>query len=168
MEDEPEALYSVDTSSLIQLQGMPRRTFGTLWQRLDALADAGRFMVAEEVQREIGDDASEDPVKWLRDHPGIIVPTEVVWPTGRLVANKYTDLVDLAKPNGSADPCVIALALMERERQQSQLWQSPVLVVAQERRKRPSKVAIPDACDDYGLLCVNLQGMLDREGWDDL
>lgn len=168
MGDASDTRYSLDASPLIQLQAMPRRTFGTLWQRLDRLADAGRLMVAEEVQRELGDDVSEDPVLWLHDHAGIVVPTEHLWARARAVANSYRDLIDLAKPNGSADPCVIALAVLERERQQGQLWQAPVIVVTQERRKRPSKVAIPDACDDYGLPCINLQGMFDMEGWTDL
>lgn len=149
---------------------MPRRTFGTLWQRLDVLAETGRLLVAEEVQRELGDDASEDPVQWLQDHSGIVVQTEVLWATASVVVNGYRDtgLVDLAKPNGTADPCVIALALMERDKPQQRLWQSPVVVVTQERSKRPTKVAIPDACADYGITCVNLQGMFDMEGWDDL
>jgi hypothetical protein len=166
----PLAIYAVDTSSLITLQPMPRRTFGLLWSRIDALAEARRFLVPEEVQRELGDDAAEEPVAWLRTHNDIVISTINLWDRAREVANQYRNrgLVDLAKPNGSADPYVIALALHERDRQRATLWECPVIIVTQERRKRPGKVAIPDACDDYGLTATNLQGLFDSEGWSDL
>jgi Domain of unknown function (DUF4411) len=168
MEETPKPRYSIDTSSLVVLQPLKRRNFGRLWGRLDEMADAGRLLVAEEVYRELHSSADDDPVKWLREHSGIIVPTEVLWERSSVVADAHRDLVDLAKPTGSADPCVIALALVERERQQSILWGCPVLVVTQEKRKRPGRTSIADACDDYGLPVVNLQGMFDAEGWDDL
>jgi hypothetical protein len=167
--DEPSSspLYVIDTSSLIQLQPLLRRTFGLLWNRMDQLADAQRAVVPEEVQRELGDDEAEAQVRWLRDHPAIVRGTAELWDRARLVANRYPDLVDLAKP-GSGDPFVIALALAEREQHQATLWPRPVIVVAEEHSKRPSKVAIPDACDDYGLRVVRLQGLFDSEGWTDL
>jgi hypothetical protein len=168
VEELPKAIYSVDTSPFIVLQPLKRKTFGRLWTRLDALADAGRLLVAEEVYRELHSSADEEPVKWLRERSGIIVPTDVLWDRACAVADAHRDLVDLAKPTGSADPCVIALALMERDRQQATLWGAPVIVVTQEKRKRPGRAAIPDVCDDYGLEAVNLQGMFDMEGWDDL
>ena len=166
----PRPIYAIDTSSFIILQPMRRRTFGLLWSRMDALADDGRLLVPEEVQRELGGDHTEEPVAWLRDHPGIIVPTAALWGRAKEVANRYKDqgLVDLAKPGGSADPYLIALGLEERDRQRATLWECPVIIVTQERRKRPSKVGIPDACDDYGLRSVPLQGFFDSEGWDDL
>jgi len=45
------------------------------------------------------------------------------------VANRHPDLVDLAKPEGSADPFVVACALEERDRLASTLWARPVFVV---------------------------------------
>jgi len=163
-------IYVLDTSSLITLQALKRRNFGLLWGRLDGLADNRRVLVPEEVQRELGDEDDEEPVVWLRDHRGIVVSTADVWDRSREIADRYTNmgLVDLAKPNGSADPCLIALALEERDRQRATLWECPVVVVTQERRKRPSKVGIPDACDDYDLAVINLQGLFDSEGWSDL
>lgn len=163
-------VYVIDTSSFINLQPMRRRTFGVLWNRMDALAEAGRLLVPEEVQRELGDDIAEEPVAWLRTHGGIVIPTKTLWDRAREVAERYRDqgLVDLAKPSGTADPYLIALGLYERERQQGMLWESQVVLVTQERRRRPGRVAIPDACDDYGLDVTNLQGLFDSEDWDDL
>lgn len=168
MEETPDRCYSIDTSSLVVLQPLKRKNFGRLWGRLDEMADAGRLLVAEEVFRELHSSADDDPVKWLREHSGIIVPTEKLWDTASAVADAHRDLVDLAKPSGSADPCVIALALLERERRQATLWGSTVTVVTQEKRKRPGRTSIADACDDYGLPVVNLQGLFDTEEWDDL
>lgn len=163
-------IYVLDTSSLIELQPLKRRNFGLLWGRLDGLADARRVLVPEEVQRELGDEDDEEPVVWLRDHRGIVVATAQLWDRSREVADRYKNqgLVELAKPNGSADPCLIALALEERDRQRATLWECPVVVVTQERSKRPSKVGIPDACNDYGLAVMNLQGLYDSEDWSDL
>lgn len=162
--------YVVDTDALINLQDRyPRRTFGLLWSRLDGMVDEGRLLVPEEVQRELGDD-SKDAVRWLQDHPVVVGPTAQLWEGAAAVAKDYPSLVDLAKPGGSADPFLIFLALDQRERQRATLWASstPVVVVTQERRKRPGKVAIPDACDDYELGVTNLQGLFESEGWDDL
>lgn len=165
----PRPIYAVDTSSFIELQRrFRRRTFGRLWTHLDGLADNGRLVVPEQVHRELGDDITQDPVRWLRDHSGIVHPTAHLWDRAKEVANRFTDFVDLAKPDGSADPYLIALALEERDRQRSTLWESPVILVTEENRKRPGRVAIPDACDEYGLTVVKLQGLFDSEGWEDL
>src|SRR5689334_721847 len=104
MEETGKPRYSIDTSSLIVLQPLKRKNFGRLWRRLDDMADAGRLMVAEEVYRELHSSADEDPVKWLQQHSGTIVPTEQLWDEARQVADAHRDLVDLAKPSGSADP----------------------------------------------------------------
>jgi len=56
------------------------------------------------------------------------------------VANRHPDLVDLAKPEGSADPFVVACALEERDRLASTLWARPVFVVIEEKRRAPAKV----------------------------
>jgi hypothetical protein len=168
MRDADEPLFSFDASTFIELQRQPRRAYGTLWRHLDDLADAGRMLVAEEVKRELGDDPSEDPVKFIRDHPAIVTSTEDLWERAKVVANKYRDLVDFAKPKGTADPFVIALALETRDRQTGQLWGRATIVVSQENRKRPSKVAIPDACDDYGIRCEKHLEFFDIVGWTDL
>ena len=160
--------FSFDTSTFIELQRQPRRAYGTLWRHLDELADDGRMLVAEEVKRELGDDATEDPVQFLRDHAAIVASTEDLWETAKLVANAYRDLVDFAKPRGTADPFVIALALETRDAKQGQLWGDSVVVVSEENRKRPSKTAIPDACDDYHIRCEKHLEFFEIVGWTDL
>ena len=165
----PVLVYDIDTDSWIELQKhFKRKNFGTLWDRLHRLAEEGRLVVAEEVQRELGTDVTEDPVAFLRDHPSVIRGTAELWTRAQSVAGAYPDLVDLAKPNGSADPFVIAAALEERDARADSLWPATVIVVTQERRTRPSKIQIPEACDDLGLQVVKLEGLLDSEGWDDL
>jgi hypothetical protein len=171
VEEAPEAkpIYVVDTDTWIELhRHHKRRNYGVLWSRLDALADSRRLLVPEEVEKELGSDLSEDPVRFLRDHPAAIRGTAVLWERAAEVANRFPDLVDLAKPDGSADPYVVACALDERDRVNATLWPQPVVVVAQESRKGPTKMQIPDACDHYGLAVVKLQGLLDSEGWEDL
>lgn len=164
-----EPTYVVDTDTWIELhRHHKRRNFGRLWSHLDDLADAGRLLVPEEVERELGNDLSEDPVRFLRDHPGLIRDTALLWERASEVANRFPDLVDLAKPDGSADPYVVACALEEKDRVQATLWAQPVLVVTQESRKAPTRMQIPDACDHYGLEVLKLQGLLDSERWDDL
>lgn len=168
MQDADEPLFSFDASTFIELQRQPRRAYGTLWGHLDDLADAGRLLVAEEVKRELGDVTSEDPVKFIRDHPSIVTPTEDLWETARLVANRYRDLVDFARPTGTADPFVIALALVTRDQQLGEIWGKSVVVVSQENRKRPNKDTIPNACDDYGIRCVKHLEFFEVVGWTDL
>lgn len=171
MDEAPRPIYVVDTCSLFLLQTHRRRTFGRLWARLDSLADDRRFLVPEEVERELGDDDHEDAVVWVRDHrTTVVVSTAQLWARSQEVAGRYPKpgLVDLAKPSGTADPFLIALALEERDRQRATLWESPVKVITEERTRRPGRVAIPDACDDYGLEVGNLQSLFDSEGWEDL
>jgi hypothetical protein len=158
------ALYVVDTSVWIDLVPFRPAVFVTLWARIEVLATDGRLVVPEEVDRELNP-SPDQPAIWVHDRPHIHRSTTGLWDRAREVADRYPALVNLAKPRGSADPFVVALAIDERERSESGLWPRDAVVVTNETSHLPSRVALPDACAGYGIRSVDMYGWFAAEGW---
>ena len=74
---------------------------------------------------------------------------------------KYPQLVDV-RSEVVADPWLIALAL-EKEEQQK-LFKEVKIVVTEEKIK-PNKVNIPFVCRELGIECINIIGLMRKEGW---
>lgn len=162
-----ETIYVLDTNILIDLRLFPERVFSRLWTRVEALAVAGRIVYPEEVRREL-EPSEDEPLRWLKRHNRLEVASEVLWEAAAIVANRFPDLINLAKPKGTADPFVVGLAMLIEDQERSKIWGHEVVVVSQERSKRPSKTAVPDACSDLGIRCVKLIEWFELEGWTDL
>lgn len=160
----PPALYVVDTSVWIDLVPFRPPIFVTLWARIEALVTDGRLVVPEEVDHELNP-SPDQPAQWVHDHPQIHRSTAESWERAREVADRYPALVNLAKPRGTADPFVVAVAIEERERADAGLWPREVVVVTNETSRLPGRVAIPDACAGYGIRSVDMYGWFSAEGW---
>jgi hypothetical protein len=131
---------------------------------MDQLVTEGRLLVPEEVVREVYP-SDDHAAQWIHERSTAHRATVGTWSTACTIADRYPDLVNLAKPRGAADPFVVALALDEREKTANSLWRSEVHVVTNERSHRP-RIAIPDACDEEGIPCVDMYGWFDVEGWE--
>jgi hypothetical protein len=158
MDVEPPA-YVVDTSTWIRLRGIV--AVPGVWGRLDGLVTAGRLIVPQEVIFEI-EGSTDDLAKWLREQESCHRTTAELWNAAQVVADRYPDLVNYAKP-GSADCFVVAAAIIERDT--PVLLPREAIVIANESRRAPDRICLPDACDREGLRCFDLTGWFNLEGW---
>lgn len=165
-------LYVIDTSALIDLQVAygPQLTAG-VWDFVATMVEDGRIIAPAAVYREIRDRADR-VATWASNHRAMFIRD-----TPELYTRAKSDVIPLfLSPDGqlrmkekAADPEVIALALILRDRQAGGLFRRPVLVVAHERRnvlrshKPASRRSIPEVCRELDIECIRLNGMLERE-----
>ena len=145
--------YVIDTSALIDLeQEYRRKTFPTLWTRLEALASQGSLVCPSEVDRELLQ-RSVDLQKWIRQHGVVAPPQTVVAIAADATAldAKYPELKRgrrSARPKpASADPWVIALARHLHG-----------TVICNEKGSATVQIvrAIPEVCLREGIRCLRL------------
>ena len=84
----------------------------------------------------------------------------------REISETFPSLTDPNKEIPDADPFIIALAVVENESQQQDLFARQCIVVTQEGRGRSKgKIQIPDVCDHYRLECIATLELFRRENW---
>ena len=160
-------MYCIDTSSVIHLRYYSSTIHVSLWAKLAQLTRDGRLKTPREVEREleVGGDARH---AWVRAQAGLVVEdTQELVDTSREVVDRFRALANPEASRPVADSFVVALALtLERRRASSTIPEPRPVVVAQERRTvGGSGQKIPDACDLYGIECLDLDGMIIAEGW---
>lgn len=151
-------IYCVDTSSLIAAwqERYPIENFPKFWDRVDGLIHEKRLISPIEVFLETKK-RSDELHNWLKGRKADVflemdeaVQTEVA----NLLA-RFPRLVGEKKLNTSADPFVIALALVRK-----------VSVVTEEKlRGNERNPHIPDVCAAFGVECMNLLDMIRAEKW---
>lgn len=149
--------YSVDSSVLIEgwRSQFPPDVVPGLWERLDELIISGELRATEEVLYEL--ERKEDGVyEWAKQRPKLFIPIdEGIQQVVSQILSEHRRLIDTRKNRSSADPFVIALA-----------QQKSCLVLTDERATGSSpRPHIPDVCASYGIECVNLLGLIRKEGW---
>lgn len=155
-------MYSVDTSALMDWQARfyPTDIFVGLKERVEALIADGKLRAPEIVRDEL--DAVGTPAlkTWAMGQSGLFVPLATpLQLEATAIQQRYPELVDVKGGYESADPWVIAMAKLNN-------W----TVVSQEtsvsEKRRPAKhYYIPDVCRDLGVACINLLGLMRKEGW---
>lgn len=149
-------VYSIDTSSL--LHGWSRvyrpRNFGFVWERLEALAAAGRLRASIEVLNEIAK-KDDELFSWCKERRAALFVEldDVCLGHVSRIMTKYPRLVDTAKGRSGGDPFVIALAATG----------SPRMTIVTE--EQPGKMKIPDVCMAEGLRCMGLADLIENEDW---
>jgi len=133
-----------------------------LWARFDGLVVAGRLIVPWEVCIELEREVPDPLDKWVRAQTSCHRDTAEHWDSAQAIADKYPDLVTYAK-KGSADCFVIAAAIIERDN--PVLLPRECMVVADEGRHAPGRIAIPDACDLEHLRYMTVAQWFTNEGW---
>lgn len=153
-------VYIVDTCSFIVLGHYFPERFPSLWQRLDGLVVAERLLSVREVRRELSTQATKQHLKaWVEAHRVIfLVPsaeetefTRTIFSTARfrqLVRKK-----SILTGSPVADPFVIASAKVRNG------------CVITEEADPVNGVRIPSICKHFGVSCMNLEGLMEREGW---
>ena len=154
--------YVIDTSSIINLtRHYDRGVFPSLWQEFDKLVDKRLLIsviqVKEELQRaKYVDQASEwvqqPSVRELFTRP---TAEEMEYLRSELDSSKFRDVIPqhLRIPHEKADIYLIARARVSRG------------IVVTEERYKPQGTKIPTICKNFGIDCVNLLGMMQRENW---
>jgi hypothetical protein len=153
-------VYVIDTSSFIVLENYYPDTFPSFWGAWNGLADVGRVISVEEVQRELDTQATADFLfDWVDGRKAIFGPPLTA--EGQAVADIFAvphfqqmiSQKQRAKNSPVADPWVIARARL-----------SGACVVTEEALK-PNASKIPNVCAHFGVECANLREVFRREGW---
>jgi len=155
-------MYSLDTSFLMDWQARfyPLDLFPSLNTRVEELIADHRCRAVELVQEELEVVGTPDLKTWAANHAGLFVPlSQDVQTEAATIEARYPDLMDPKGIHESADAYVIALAKLNGG-----------IVVTQETsvhsKPNPKKSHyIPDVCQNLGVSCINLLGLMRREGW---
>ena len=151
-------IYCVDTSSLIAAwqERYPIENFPKFWDRVDGLMKEGRLISPVEVFLETKKRSDELHV-WLKARKADVFREldDAVQTEAANILARFPRLVGDKKLNTSADPFVIALALVQG-----------VPVVTEEKITGSDRNPhIPDVCAAFGLECMNLLDMIRYEKW---
>ena len=137
-----------------------RRTFRSLWERVDALVENDSILSTLEVLREIEDSSDVSLRDWAQQHRNIFTtPTP---PEGLFVVKIYSighfqhniERQKLLKGGKMADPFVIAKAAV----------QGHDVVTMEKFRANGAK--IPNICSHFNVPCLSLEDFMEREGWE--
>ncbi len=156
-----ETLYILDTNTLSQLfRFYYRDNFPSLWTKFNQLVMNGRILSTREVMRELGDGRqAELAYRWAAENEHLFPDpgTEDVLFVSRIFGVRHFQQ-NLQSKKGKprrrgADPFVIAQA------------KRTVGTVVTEEAKPPNGTRIPNICEHFDIPCINLQQLMDREGW---
>ncbi len=151
-----QPVYCMDTSSLIEagVRSYRPASFPSFWEKLERLIAEGRCVVCEEVRTEI-EQESDELSKWVKQHPPLVTNFDRNQELAiQEVMREFPGLVNLKKNKGWADGFVIALAKCRG-----------YTVVTEEGPGTREGPKIPFVCKQYGINCMNLASMIERERW---
>jgi len=153
-------MYILDANVFITLGFYYQKRFPTLWSKLNTLADGDRIISVKEVLRELDKQCSSEEIQaWITDHRKIFVaPTEeeMLLVSEILKKKQYQGFVrrkSILNGLAVADPFIVAAAIHKK-----------ACVVTQESNDKNNAARIPNACKDYGVKCINLEGLLEEQG----
>ena len=136
-----------------------RAVFRSLWERIEALVEDGRFIIVDEAVRECNkSDAIQD---WLSERPHAIKGGPKIWQrAAEIIETVERDHNVVAvetrwRGAGAADPLVIALA-----------EEYDLTVITSEKRGSPVHPKIPIVCEWRSVVCVDLFGFFKLEDWE--
>jgi len=163
MSDVVNSIYCVDTSCFRELaRHYPTAIFPGVYHEFERLVEQGQLFTIEDVL----EDYIEPEVKqWIKTRcPTCIARKDqsVVDCLTEIMA-AHPDFVEHSKTTSDSDQPLVALALAL-----SRSTRSTIVVVTQETKRGPAatEMKIPDACESYGIKCVNLLRMMGAEGWE--
>jgi uncharacterized protein DUF4411 len=149
--------YSIDTSSLVEAwhRRYPVDVFPALWDGIDRLISSPRLLASDEVFQEIKK-KDDDLYEWVKARPGLFRPLDrEIQAAVREVLRRFPRLINTQRGRNQADPFVIALAQVEHG----------TVVTNEVHLGSIDRPRIPDVCDALGVPCINVLGLIRREGW---
>jgi hypothetical protein len=151
-------IYCVDTSSLIAAwqERYPIENFPKFWDRVNDLIKEKRLISPVDVFFETKQ-RSDELHEWLKARKADVFREldNAVQTEAANILSRFPRLVGIKKLNTSADPFVIALALVQG-----------VTVITEEKLTgNDQKPHIPDVCVALGVECRNILDMIRSEKW---
>jgi hypothetical protein len=151
-------IYCIDTSSLIAAwhERYPIENFPKFWARVDGLIEEKRIVSPIDVFLETRKRSAELH-GWLKSRKAdvFLEMNDAVQNEAANVLMRFPRLVGEKKLNTSADPFVIALALVLE-----------LTVVTEEKPTGNDRIPhIPDVCAAFGVECKSLIEMIRTEKW---
>ncbi len=156
-------VYIIDASSLIEMKDKyPKNIFPSVWSKMEGLYKQERLIAPEEVKEELLDDELKN---WIKDKKDMFIkPDDEQMEIIKEILGKFSFLAKPEKPGGpNADPWIIALAIKLKNQKKQGLFNIEYIIVTEESKKSPNK--IPAVARHYGIECVNLKELFEREGW---
>lgn len=143
-----------------QARYYPTDVFGELVNSIEALIGRSRLLAPELVKEEVEAVGTAGLIQWMDGQKNLFVPTPEVFAEAQAIQGRFPGLRDPKAEYEEADAYVIALAKLK----------PGGIVVTQEtpasEKKNPKRTHfIPDVCRELGVPCINLLGMMRREGW---
>ncbi len=150
--------YSIDTSTIIGgwVRLFPPDIVPGFWEDIDELIKLGDLKATEEVLFEL--ERKHDVVyEWATEHQDLFIPIdEEIQFIVRDILQNHKTLIDTRRNRSSADPFVIALAIMN----------SSIVVTEECPSESNNRPHIPDVCNAYNIEFINLDELCRREGWE--
>lgn len=151
-------MYVLDTNIFISFGHYFPRRFPTIWNKIDTLTSNGDIISVREVRHELDSACSvEHVLKWINNNKHIfkiatndeceIVKQIFEYPQYRGFIKRKNMLIGMPV----ADPFIIAAAKVR-----------DFIVVTQESYKKGG-ARIPNACKDFDVKCIDLEGFFENE-----
>lgn len=155
--------YTLDSNTLSTIHRFYYKdAFPSFWSKFDDLVKSGRASSVSEVEAELtrhtGLVSAVQELKLL--NPGFFSvpsPGEQEFIVQIFSVPHFRALISakaIAKGTSVADPFLIA-----------KVGAAISGCVVTEETRRPNAVSIPNVCDHFGIECINLQQLMEREGW---
>ena len=155
--------YAFDTNTISQIYRFYYKDrFPSFWERFDDLVLTGRAGSVSEVEAELtrrtGLESAVQEMKRLNPNMfGLPTPEEQQFIGQIFAVRQFNGLISAkARARGTpvADPFLIA-----------KVGAGFASTVVTEEVLRPNAVRIPNVCAHFGIDCINLQQLMEREGW---
>lgn len=150
-------IYCFDTSSFINpwSKSYPIANFPTFWEKLDDMINAGDLIAPMEVFIEI--EKQEDELyKWVKARKQLFkeVNNEVEVAMKDKVLSKFPNMINPQNTRESADPWVIAQAIVEG-----------AIVVSEEEKSKKKRPKIPDVCKGLNVARIRIIDLITAKNW---
>ncbi len=149
--------YSIDTSALLDgwVRNYPPENFPGVWENIDKLIASGQIHITEEVLVEL-EKKHDDVFAWAKTKEQFIYHTDSeIQSAVRKILAQHKRLVDNRKNRSTADPFVIALAMLK----------GCTVISGEAPSGRLDRPKIPDVCKSLGVDCISLLSLIKKEKW---
>ena len=149
--------YVIDASVWINVwRAHPPDRYVSVWARIDAAVADDTIRSPEDVRQEL-ERGTDDLADFLSQRDGLFAPLdEAQMAAVREVQTRCEGLADEDGERNRADPFVVALARVR---------QGTVVTAERGRRDANGRPRIPDACQEFGLPCLDWFGFLREVDW---
>ena len=158
---QSQPAYTIDTSSFIALfkeqdRRYYRKHFISLWNKIEEMFNSGELISHLEVLDEIKlwNDQKDELIIWSKPNKDIFIPHDIPNESSFItfIGQTYPNFNSQGKSGPHADPWLIAQAHIQN-----------LTVITEEDRQSPKR--IPFVCNEMGVKCTDLFGLIAEKKW---